>query len=71
MAISNALIDELVRQSGIPGQSILDIKITPKFVYFTVVHELTDSVKVSIPVCNCQKEEPKENERHISLVTED
>lgn len=59
MVISHKLIDELVKQSGIPGGSILDIKITPKFVYFNVVHELTDSVQVSIPVCNCQRDEQK------------
>lgn len=59
MAISHKLIDEIVKQSGIPAGSVIDIKITPRFVYFNVVHELTDSVQVSIPVCNCQREENK------------
>ena len=59
MAISSKLIDEIIKQSGIPNQGIIDIKITPRFVYFNVVHEMTDSVKVSIPVCNCSREENK------------
>lgn len=55
--ISNYLIDELCRQAQVPQKLVTEIKITPRYVYFTLIHEMTDTIKVSIPVCSCQREE--------------
>ena len=55
--ISYALIDEICKQAGVNQNRVTEIKITPRFVYFTQVHELTDTVTVSVPVCNCKREE--------------
>lgn len=55
--ISNYLIDELCRQAEIPQKLVTEIRITPRNVYFTLIHEMTDTVKVSVPVCQCKREE--------------
>lgn len=55
--ISNYLIDELCKQGEVDQKRVTEIKITPRFVYFTLIHELTDSIKVSVPVCQCKREE--------------
>ena len=54
--ISHNLIDELCKQADVPQKLVTEIKITPRFVYFTLIHELTDTVKVSVPVCQCVNE---------------
>lgn len=55
--ISNNIIDELCKQAEVPQNLVTEIKITPRFVYFTLIHEMTDTVKVSVPVCQCKREE--------------
>jgi hypothetical protein len=55
--ISNYLIDEICRQGEVDQKRVTEIRITPRHVYFTLIHEMTDSIKFSVPVCECKREE--------------